>query len=187
MPAKKSKPFGLKKPFLFFLFLLFLTAGLVLLFYFKPFSFKQDKVLVKTSLDQQQVLDSFGYPDTFTLIMMDGVRHEVWNYYLLQKSFEFLNGEFLKDRELSFLEAEFQFPKFKPTQFKEGMSLAEAQFLGDPTAEGEVSSDLLDNAKVYNFWDQVKVGVKDGRILYVETLPVFIPEDYQVNKEKESQ
>lgn len=178
MSAQKGKTPSLKK---FVLVLILVAIGGFLVWYFK---FRSPD-LAKPSEDQQELVNEFGYPDTFTLTMMDDVRYETWNYYELEQSFMFLNGSFIENVTIENVTDDFQFPDFKPTQFKENMTLGDVRkFLGDPTIEGEISSELLENAKIYDFWDQVKVGTKEEKIVYVETLPVYIPEEFRVKDEK---
>ena len=178
----KSPKFGKKLIFALGI-LIAIFVALYFVSSFSPFS-KKPRQAIKPSTDQKELIDSFGYPDTFTLTMMEGVRYEAWNYYAVGKSFVFLNGTFTEDQEIEKLGDEYRYADFKPTNFREDMSLKDVKkSLGDPTIEADVNDKLVKNAKIYDFWDQVKVGTKDGKIVYVETLPVFIPKEYQVNEE----
>ena len=184
MSAPKNKKSFFKVFFPIFIVVV-ISALFVWYFKFRPVQLAT-KESVKPSQDQQELVDSFGYPDTFTLQMMDNLRYETWNYYEVKRGFIFLDGVFVEDQIIDNLDGDYQFPEFKPTQFTEGMSLADVKkFLGDPTREGEVSSELLENSKIYDFWDQVKVGTKEDKIVYVETLPVFVPEQFRVRVKDE--
>ena len=137
--------------------------------------------VVQPSEDQEELISSFGYPDTFMLTMQDESRYEIWSYYDMKKSFVFWNGDFVEDQILEDVNEEFQFPEFRPTQFSADMTMDDiGKILGDFTVEAEISSELIENAKVYDYSDQVKVGTKDDKVTYVEILPVFVPEEFRV-------
>lgn len=130
---------------------------------------------VKVSEDQESLINRFGYPDTFVLAMRENIRIEIWTYYTMERSFIFLDGEFANDEFIAELPEGFNFPKFRPTQFSQGMSFAQAkQILGQPTAMGELIPELMENTTIYDFHDQVKVAVKDAEVIYVQTLPVTV-------------
>jgi len=130
---------------------------------------------VEVSQDQEKLINRFGYPDTFVLVMRGNTRLEIWSYYTMERSFIFLDGEFANDEFVAELPEEFSFPKFKPTQFNQGMTFAQVkQILGQPTAQGELIPELMENTTIYDFHDQVKVAVKDAEVIYVQTLPVAV-------------
>lgn len=184
MSALKRKGFSFKVLFLL-LFLLVLGGGLIWYFRFRePPSFVEKSDPVEASENQAELINAFGYPDVFMLSMEREDRYEVWGYHALEKSFVFWNGTFVEDQVIADVSDEFQFPDFRPTQFKNQATLAEVnEILGDPGYEGEINPKLIENAKVYDYWDQVKVGTKGDEVVYVETLPVFIPEEYRVKDE----
>lgn len=137
---------------------------------------------VQVSEDQEGVINRFGYPDTFVLVMHENTRLEIWNYYTMERSFTFLDGEFANDEFVAELGEGFSFPEFRPTQFNQNMTFDQAkQILGEPTAQGELIPELvelipelMENTIIYDFHDQVKVAVKDGGVTYVQTLPVAV-------------
>ena len=137
--------------------------------------------LVKPSQDQAEFINSFGYPDVFILSMDDKTRFESWTYYDMERNFTFLDGQFIEAKTISDLGKEFDFPQFRPCQFDYNMTLAQAeQILGEHTAQGEVIPELAENTTIYDYWDQVKVGIKNEKIVFIQTLPMFIPEEYRV-------
>lgn len=138
---------------------------------------------VMPSPEQRELIQHFGYPDTFMLSMQKQNRFEIWTYYNMERNFVFLDGEFIEEQSVSNLSEDFGFPDFRPTQFENNINLAQAnKILGPPTAQGEVIPELMKNTTIYDYWDQVKVGVKDKEVIYVQTQPIFIPERFRVNK-----
>jgi len=125
--------------------------------------------------DQKDLVDSFGYPDTFTLMMDDETRYETWTYYTMERAFSFIDGSFLEESTISNFENEsVEFTDFKPTQFKNGLLFANIiKILGEPNRKGDIDPDLLENAEIYNYSDQVIVGVQNGQVIFVQTLPAL--------------
>jgi len=145
------------------------------------FSSSQPSYVVETdavspSTDQIEVINSFGYPDTFILIMDQGAKYESWNYYDMKRMFVFLDGDFFEEQTITNLEEKnVAFPEFRPTQFGEDLLFNEiADILGEPSAKGEISQDILENAIVYNYMDQASVGTKGDKVVFVQTFPVLI-------------
>ncbi len=139
---------------------------------------------IKPSEEQTELINSFGYPDIFSLTMEAENRYEVWTYYDMSRVFVFYNGQFVEDQIIDELEQELQFPDFRPTQFSADMTLKDVnKILGDFTVQADINSSLIENAKVYDYFDQVKVGTKDDKLTYVETLPVFVPEEFRLKDE----
>ncbi len=130
---------------------------------------------VQVSEDQTDLINRFGYPDTFVLMMGKDARVEIWTYYTMQRSFIFLDGEFANDDFVAGLPKTFCFPQFRPTQFTQDMTLAQAKrILGEPSAEGQLILELMKNTTIYDFHDQVRLAVKNEKVLYVQTLPVAV-------------
>ena len=130
---------------------------------------------VSLSEDQKDLVASFGYPDTFTLMMDSETRYETWAYYIMNKAFSFIDGSFLEEIEMSEIDNESMvFTEFKPTQFKNGLLFADiGKILGEPNKKGDIDPDLLENAEIYNYSDQVIVGVQNDQVIYVQTLPAL--------------
>jgi hypothetical protein len=139
---------------------------------------------VEFSAEQRRLLNRFSAPDTFVLSMgMDTiaespqfVRSEQWNYHDFGAGFNFRNGKFDEyDSGIDF-EAKPSFSKFRPNQFVENMTLQDINALvGDvPQIEAEYVPNLVKNAKVYIYAEGLVVGIQDGKVIYVCSLPASI-------------
>jgi len=130
---------------------------------------------VSLSEDQKDLVASFGYPDTFTLMMDSEARYETWAYYTMNKAFSFIDGSFLEEVDIPEIDNELIiFTEFKPTQFKNGLLFADiSKILGEPNKKGDIDPDLLENAEIYNYSDQVIVGVQNDQVIYIQTLPAL--------------
>jgi len=145
--------------------------------------FKKNKIKprVKLSPQQQKLVKQFGYPSTFTLIFGEMMieaeyqpaRLEIWNYDQLGRRFYFVDGQFVKDADLSFVE-EARYPDLKPTWFDRGMTLDQVKEIigAEPSVEAELIPKIIEKGKIYDFYGQVKVGEIDGKIVYLQTYPV---------------
>jgi len=158
-----------------------IIIGGFLIWYFLPSqpSFVVETDVVSPSTDQIEVINSFGYPDTFMLIMDQGVRYESWNYYDIERAFVFLDGGFFEEQTIPNLEEKkVAFPEFRPTQFGEDLLFSKiGEILGEPSAKGEINQDILENALVYNYMDQVSVGTKGDKVVFIQTFPVLVLEN----------
>lgn len=168
------------KKILIFIVSFLIIIGVFLIWYLssRP-SFVVKTDAVSPSADQIEVINAFGYPDTFMLILDQGVRYESWNYYDMERTFVFLDGAFFEAQIIPNLEGKnVAFPEFRPTQFKDNLLFSEiGEILGEPSAKGEISQDILENAVVYNYMDQVSVGTKGDRVVFVRTFPVLVLEN----------
>jgi len=178
MPALKKSPPTLKK-------ILLLIPVIIILWYF---FFRSSPIKrfdpVKPSEGQTELINSFGYPNVFMLTLEAENRYELWTYYDMSRVFIFYNGQFVEDQIIDELEQELQFPDFRPTQFSADMTLKDInKILGDFTTQADINSSLIENAKIYDYFDQVKIGTKDDKLTYVETLPVFVPEEFRLKDE----
>ena len=199
MPARKKNNNFKKKLIIFGIAGLILALVLIGFKFFKQDKFSVSKIkdaiqdqiseithrppkeLVELSADQQDLVASFGQPDIFRLTMIDDLRHEIWTYYQMERNYIFINGQFVEDQIIEDVGEDFQFPQFKPTHFKAGMSSEEVEkILGEHSAEGEIDPQILENAKIYDFYDQIKAGFKDDKLIFIQTLPVFIPEEFRI-------
>lgn len=137
------------------------------------------------SADQQKAYDTYSGPDTFKISMDDNDRFEVWNYYSEGKSISFLNGKLYEENKLAPLSAEFKFPKLSPTQFRNLKKLEDvvAVLGAEPTAWGSLNQNIEKDVNIYDYFDQIKVVTKAGKIIFVQTLPVFAP-DVKTPKEE---
>jgi len=164
MPRKKYT-------FLFVVFVLVIVGVLILKTRPRnPFIVTSDQV--KASKDQIRLINNFGYPDTFALEMSEEGRLEVWKYYGLERSFVFKDGVFINDQIVDSLESFNAYPRVRPTQFKEGLTLEEASQVIDSSPTGQ--ADIMEGVKIYSYSDQVLVGTKDNQVVFVQTLPVKV-------------
>ena len=177
----------LKKPlkiprlsFLSLIFLFFLIAFLIFGFY----SLFNDKE-VRLSKQQRELVEQFGYPNTFILAFGEmavageykPVRFEVWNYDRLGRRFYFVDGQFQKDADIEFLENA-HYPDLRPSQFSQNTSWEKVKkIIGTPPrAQAEIRPEIMEDTIVYDFWGQVKVAVKDDKLVYIQTYPVIVNE-----------
>jgi len=128
---------------------------------------------VSASGDQQKLLKSFGYPDVFTLTNMEMCRFEIWTYYDQAQSFSFLNGRFQENMSSIELSDKFGWPSLRPGQFRLGMTEEDVKnILNEPTAVASFTTKGWEDIIMYDYFDQVKVAFKDGKLFYARTLPV---------------
>lgn len=142
-----------------------------------PFIVTSDQA--KASKDQIQLINRFGYPDTFTLAMDGNDRLEVWNYYGLERSFTFKKGVFINDQIIDPLESLNAYPRLRPSQFREGLTLEEVSSIIDsqPTSQAGILPDMMENSMMYNYSDQVIVGLQADKVVFVQTLPVKVEQE----------
>jgi len=128
---------------------------------------------VELSQDQAKLTQRMGYPDSFIITMDNHNRLEVWFYNKWEKSFTFLNGAYQKDSYQPKVPDIFVFPRFRPTQFRNAMTKGDVRgLLGEPTAEGQLNLAMIKGVAVLDYLNQVKIGIKDSKVIYVETLPI---------------
>ena len=173
-------PIVKNKKIVFIAAAILIIAVIVVIWRFLP---SQTSYVVSTdpvapSEEQKEVINAFGYPDTFMLLMEEDVRYETWVYYDMERSFIFMNGAFLEDQIIEGLENKnVSFPDFRPTQFESGLAFSgAADILGEPSAKGEIAEDVLQDAAVYNYFDQLSIGTKGDKVIFVQTFPVFVLE-----------
>lgn len=125
------------------------------------------------TVDQKKLVKAFGYPDVFSLTIAEGDRIEVWSYYKWQRTFTFSNGKFVEKKYLDPISSSFTWPKVRPNEFRNNMTEKEVRkLLGPPSVAGTINPELMENAVMYDYSDQIKVGIKNGMVVYVQTLPV---------------
>jgi len=143
----------------------------------------EDSDVVQLSEDQLKLVRAFGYPDIFTVIDVEGLRSEVWTYYEWERNFVFLNGIFQRSMPQKGVSPDIKWPTFRPTQFKLGMTESDIrEFLDSPTVIGRLTAeqikdyepDAREGIVIYNYYEQLKVAFKDGKVVYVQTLPVAV-------------
>ena len=132
------------------------------------------------SQDQRDLVSELGHPDGFTVAFVgkSRKREEAWSYYGVGTSFLFVNGEY--QRSVSDLEA---LPegvtrsKVKPESFREseGRSAIDRR-LGEPVVEGRISEKLTPGTSMARYAGGVTVGVKDGKVIWVQAAPYRLRE-----------
>jgi len=141
---------------------------------------------VQLSADQKQVVEEFGPPESFRLIVsketLNGkkkvVRIEVWNYYRLKSRVTFIDGKYEKDEEIEDVPDWTLLPIiYRPEQFANEMSLEEVKkkIIGDRHYEKlDVPADILPGTRLTVIgFEQIMMGFDHGKLVYVETVPLF--------------
>jgi hypothetical protein len=138
------------------------------------------------SNEQQEIIDTNGYPDSFTLLFYDDTlveddvqttRFETWAYFSEGIQITFVNGETLQTTDLAINTDVYQSP-YQPNQFTAYMGL------NDILAVTEVDSymiiplekELIPDGDIF-YANQLAFGLKDDHLLYLETLAFYNTED----------
>ena len=180
MPALSKKLFPFKLIILVGLLLLVVVTGIF-------FWLRTSPTEVISLTDQQQKLvDQFGYPDHFVLVFgemviekeYEEIRYEAWNYDESGRRYNFVDGEFASDTNISFL-IDADYPDLKPTYFTEGMNFDQVKKVigADPSESVDAIPEIAENMTVYDFHGQIKVGVFEEEVVYIQTYPVISEED----------
>ena len=138
------------------------------------------------SAEQQRILDEFGRPESFRLVFATeggdqertASRIEEWNYYRLQTRLSFVDGALQGGGEIEDVPDWTLLPMaYRPEQFTGLMGLEEIQrsVTGErPFERLEVPDDLLPGARLEMIgFEQLVLGFEQGRLIYVETVPLF--------------
>lgn len=125
------------------------------------------------SPDEKNVVKKLGYPDVFVVMIENGDRREIWTYFSEGVNCIFINGKISELKEQKPLNKDFYYPKVKPTQFFNGMTEKDVlKILPGPSAITEGTIEGVDGeVKIFDYFDQVRIGMVDGRVVYVQTLP----------------
>lgn len=163
--------------------ILLLLLGLVILAGAVIFIFANKPSPSNLSSQQKQLVEKFGYPTSYTIsfgeMTIEGqyrpARLEIWNYDRHGRAFYFVDGKFTQDRDIAFIDKADPFP-IAPSKFDKEMSLDQIKGIigGGPTASGKVPDKLLASTTVYDFSDQVKIGIKDNKVIYIQTFPLTV-------------
>lgn len=134
------------------------------------------------STEQQQLVDEIGYPDSFTLLFYQDldeqdqaydIRFECWHYGTAGRDIVFVNGEKISDEPAEAPESELVAAPYRPEQFAASMSLkdvlASTGILEYVRAAAD--PDLVTSGEVF-FVNQLTFGMKAGRLMTVETVPL---------------
>ena len=138
---------------------------------------------VELSAEQARLVEEFGYPETFTLLLYaaaDGSgprRTETWLYHDLQTSFSFLDGRFVTSASLKDTFSGATFAAYRPTAFAHGMRPAAVRaMLGTPAwvrlplDELEVPIEGLEGLVLY-FADRLILGFTADELVLVQSVP----------------
>ena len=128
---------------------------------------------VTLSKDQERIVGKIGYPDVFVLMMENDERREIWTYFDEGINCIFLDGKVTGFKEQTGLTEDFYYPSVKPTQFFSGMAEKDiVRIFSQPSAVVEGSIEFVDGkVKIFDYFDQVRVGMVEGQVVYVQTLP----------------
>jgi hypothetical protein len=131
---------------------------------------------VALSPAQQDVIDYYGWPQTFSLMFYArdagaaAVRHETWNYHAAGIAYTFVDGESgglptpLPDVPGAV------YPDYRPTQFAAGMSVARI-FNALPAVETYYQEQMPETGTSTYWVDRLVMGFVDAGLVYVETRP----------------
>jgi hypothetical protein len=131
---------------------------------------------------QLGAVQQIGYPQSFAILFyqeelddgsLGAVRYETWSYYSLGRELTFINGELAADVTIEAFE-ETIFPvDVRPQQFADGMRLEEIIDAAGLTSYTAVPLEcsLLPGGETF-FAAEMTFGLVDGRLRYVETLPL---------------
>jgi hypothetical protein len=130
------------------------------------------------STAQREAIGANGYPDGFTLLFYDDeatgkvMRFETWLYLLPGMQYSFLNGEDQGVESIAAIDSEVLDMTYYPEQFTAYMSLEEVLSAAGLT---EMMVMPLEEALVPGgqsfFGDRITFGLKNGQLMYLETLP----------------
>ena len=128
------------------------------------------------SNDQRKVVKILGYPDVFMLMMENNDRAEIWTYFNAKTNCIFNNGKLTGYKEQKPLAGNFSYPRIKPTQFSKGMVEKDVlRILPEPAVISEGTIKSIDGTvKIYDYFDRVRIGMVDGKVVYVQTLPFAV-------------
>jgi len=166
----------MKKKIIIAFGVIFLAAFFLAVIYFLPKG-------VPFSAQQKELIKNLGYPTSYFLVFGEIVvdeeyrpaRLESWNYANHGRSFYFVDGEFKRDSDIDFIDNVDPFP-IRPNKFKDNLSFDELKKIikAEPTAFGEIPDYILEDGIVYDFSDQLKVGVKDDIVVYIEAFSIIV-------------
>lgn len=132
------------------------------------------------SVDQQRVVDKYGYPDSFSITFyreeyapdFNGyVRDESWRYFDELKSFSFYNGQLNHEGSIDPPASGWLPAMYTPDQFE---AYAKLQQVLDAAGirdyfELPLEEELVENGRLF-FAPGLTFGLADDRLIYVETI-----------------
>ncbi len=136
------------------------------------------------SLEQENNLLSYGYPEAFTILFyqeetsdqgIEIVRLETWEYYSLGFGVTFINGELVSQDPIDWDSQDSVFPApYHPEQFSAFMKLAEVISAGgiETYIEIPLNKELMDEGRLY-YADSLSFGLKDNQLVYIEAMALI--------------
>lgn len=145
---------------------------------------RQDKNIKPAALSAQQnaLVKEIGWPQSFAVLFytVDGetgenidVRDEIWTYYDLQKTYQFINGNLTGESPLPG-ESPFSEPiPYKPDQFSPYMGLDQVLSAAglDRYLELPLEDEIVPGSRLY-YAHMLTFALQDGKLRYVETLAI---------------
>lgn len=134
------------------------------------------------STEQQQLVDEIGYPDSFTLLFYQDldeqdqaydIRFECWHYGAAGRDVVFVNGEMVSDEPAEAAGQALVSSPYRPEQFSASMGLKDVLASTGISEYVHAAADpaLVASGEVY-FAGQLTFGMKAGRLMTVETVPL---------------
>jgi hypothetical protein len=132
------------------------------------------------SIDQQKTIEELGYPDAFTIYFYQnnpdagydqGIRFETWTYYNESIMLSFQDGEPVNQEIIDSAPGNNLPMPYQPEQFATFMSLNRLiKSTGIQTyLILPLGLEVIRDGQVF-YADQLTFGMKNGRLMYVETL-----------------
>ncbi len=128
------------------------------------------------SKDQQKVVNAFGLPHSYTIVMFpDEARQEIWQYPLMDEIFTFKDGAFESRTHKKFGLPEnpnLFYTKIEPNAFYSAQTVSDIERIVGVEAyvTSNIDSSLLENATIHNFGNLVSVGTQDDKVVFVKTM-----------------
>lgn len=132
------------------------------------------------SADQQRVIEEFGLPRTFTIVLGDGeaqARLESWEYYELGSAIHFRDGEVVGTTPIAALDPEqYAYPALSPEDFEEGMTAADVTAMLAHGPES-VESTAIPGAEHALWSGAVEAGFTDEVLAAIRTTALEVGTD----------
>lgn len=138
---------------------------------------------IQLSSDQLEVVEKFGPPQSFKIVIdtdeskpsARAVRYEIWNYYSLNASIIFVDGEFFADDTIGDVPDVILLPiMYRPEQFITGMRFEEVKqkIIRERSYETfEIPNDYLEDSLLIGL-EQLIMGFEKGKLTYAESIPL---------------
>ncbi|MFH1608697.1 MAG: hypothetical protein ABH951_01610 [Patescibacteria group bacterium] len=136
-----------------------------------------------TSANQKTLVKELGEPTSYTIVFGEMIvdeeyktaRYETWSYERHGRSFSFLDGKFISDMDITFIDEADPFP-ISANKFKEGMTFEQIKKIigAEPSTVITAPDQLIEDTKIYNFNEQIKVAVKSDEVVYIQSFPIKV-------------